>query len=186
MFCPNCGAKLNGNEDFCPNCGTNLSNVKNLNAKQESLSQPKKTKNTKLLIIVIISLLIVALVVFILLFTRKKDNSKYGNIKSASIDELMEMSSVYNFDKFSNKKLPSIISKSKSKNRENGDLYYKEIKNSKFLTKNTFYRKKNFSLNKNSATTNKTGIEAFYVGNIIKYLWRYESKTGLEDIKKEA
>ena len=35
-----------------------------------------------------------------------------------------------------------------------------------------------------SATTNKTGIEAFYVGNIIKYLWRYESKNGLEDIKK--
>ena len=87
---------------------------------------------------------------------RNLANSKYGNIKSASIDELMEMSSVYNFDKFSNKKLPSIISKSKSKNRENGDLYYKEIKNSKFLTKNTFYRKKNFSLNKNSATTNKT------------------------------
>ena len=87
---------------------------------------------------------------------RNLANSKYGNIKSASIDELMEMSSVYNFDKFSNKKLPSIISKSKSKNRDNGDLYYKEIKNSKFLTKNTFYRKKNFSLNKNSATTNKT------------------------------
>ena len=35
-----------------------------------------------------------------------------------------------------------------------------------------------------SATINKTGIEAFYVGNIIKYLWRYESKNGLEDIKK--
>ena len=35
-----------------------------------------------------------------------------------------------------------------------------------------------------SATTNKTGIEAFYVGNIIKYLWRYESKNVSEDIKK--
>ena len=35
-----------------------------------------------------------------------------------------------------------------------------------------------------SATVNKNGIEAFCVGNIIKYLWRYEDKNGIEDINK--
>lgn len=35
-----------------------------------------------------------------------------------------------------------------------------------------------------SATVGKVGIEAFYVGNVIKYLWRYEKKNGLEDVKK--
>lgn len=35
-----------------------------------------------------------------------------------------------------------------------------------------------------SATIGKTGIEAFCVGNIIKYLFRYENKNGLEDVKK--
>lgn len=35
-----------------------------------------------------------------------------------------------------------------------------------------------------SATVNKTGIEAVCVANIIKYLWRYEDKNGIEDVKK--
>lgn len=35
-----------------------------------------------------------------------------------------------------------------------------------------------------AATINKKGIEAVCVGNIIKYLWRYEGKNGLEDVKK--
>ena len=35
-----------------------------------------------------------------------------------------------------------------------------------------------------AATVNKQGIEAVCVSNIIKYLWRYESKNGLEDVKK--
>lgn len=35
-----------------------------------------------------------------------------------------------------------------------------------------------------SATVGKTGIEAACVANVIKYLWRYEDKNGLEDIKK--
>ena len=35
-----------------------------------------------------------------------------------------------------------------------------------------------------SATVNKNGVEAFCVGNIIKYLWRYEDKNGIEDINK--
>ena len=35
-----------------------------------------------------------------------------------------------------------------------------------------------------AATVNKVGIEAFCVGNAIKYLFRYENKNGLEDIRK--
>lgn len=35
-----------------------------------------------------------------------------------------------------------------------------------------------------SATVHKTGLEAFCVGNVIKYCWRYEAKNGLEDVKK--
>lgn len=35
-----------------------------------------------------------------------------------------------------------------------------------------------------SATIGKSGIEAVCVANIIKYLWRYEEKNGIEDIKK--
>ena len=35
-----------------------------------------------------------------------------------------------------------------------------------------------------SATIGKSGIEAVCVANIVKYLWRYEEKNGLEDVKK--
>lgn len=35
-----------------------------------------------------------------------------------------------------------------------------------------------------AATVNKTGIEAVCTSNVIKYLWRYEAKNGLEDVKK--
>jgi len=35
-----------------------------------------------------------------------------------------------------------------------------------------------------AATSGKTGVEAFNVGNVIKYLWRYELKNGVEDVKK--
>ena len=35
-----------------------------------------------------------------------------------------------------------------------------------------------------AATVNKPGIEAVCTANIIKYVWRYESKNGLEDLKK--
>jgi len=35
-----------------------------------------------------------------------------------------------------------------------------------------------------AATVNKTGIEAVCTANTIKYLWRYESKNGVEDVKK--
>ena len=35
-----------------------------------------------------------------------------------------------------------------------------------------------------SATVGKVGIEAFCVGNAIKYLFRYDEKNGIEDIKK--
>lgn len=35
-----------------------------------------------------------------------------------------------------------------------------------------------------SATIGKSGIEAVCVANVIKYLWRYEEKSGIEDVKK--
>lgn len=35
-----------------------------------------------------------------------------------------------------------------------------------------------------SATVGKTGIEAVCVANVVKYLWRYEEKNGMEDVKK--
>lgn len=37
-----------------------------------------------------------------------------------------------------------------------------------------------------AATVGKTGIEAFCVGNAIKYLFRYETKNGIEDARKAA
>ena len=35
-----------------------------------------------------------------------------------------------------------------------------------------------------AATVGKTGIEAACVANVIKYLWRYEAKNGVEDCRK--
>lgn len=36
-----------------------------------------------------------------------------------------------------------------------------------------------------SATIHKQGLEAVCVANVIKYLWRYESKGGLQDLLQE-
>jgi len=35
-----------------------------------------------------------------------------------------------------------------------------------------------------AAVKGKSGIEASLVGNVIKYLWRYELKSGVEDVQK--
>ena len=35
-----------------------------------------------------------------------------------------------------------------------------------------------------AATIHKAGIEAVCVGNVIKYLWRYEAKGGRQDVQK--
>ena len=35
-----------------------------------------------------------------------------------------------------------------------------------------------------AATVGKRGIEAVCVSNVIKYLWRYEEKNGIEDVRK--
>lgn len=35
-----------------------------------------------------------------------------------------------------------------------------------------------------AATINKAGMEAVCVANVIKYLWRYELKNGVEDVRK--
>lgn len=35
-----------------------------------------------------------------------------------------------------------------------------------------------------AATVGKNGIEAVCTANAIKYLWRFEAKNGIEDVKK--
>ena len=35
-----------------------------------------------------------------------------------------------------------------------------------------------------TATVGKTGIEAVCTANVIKYVWRYEEKNGVEDLRK--
>lgn len=35
-----------------------------------------------------------------------------------------------------------------------------------------------------AATVGKRGIEAVCVANVVKYLWRYEEKNGIEDVRK--
>ena len=35
-----------------------------------------------------------------------------------------------------------------------------------------------------SATKNLSGTDSYYVGNIIKYIWRFQHKNGIEDLKK--
>ena len=35
-----------------------------------------------------------------------------------------------------------------------------------------------------AATVGKRGIEAVCVANVIKYLWRYEEKNGIDDVRK--
>jgi hypothetical protein len=35
-----------------------------------------------------------------------------------------------------------------------------------------------------AATVNKIGIEAVCVANVIKYLWRFEYKGGIDDVRK--
>ena len=35
-----------------------------------------------------------------------------------------------------------------------------------------------------AATVGKKGTEAICVANVIKYLWRYENKDGIKDVKK--
>lgn len=33
-------------------------------------------------------------------------------------------------------------------------------------------------------TAGNEGVEAYYLGNILKYLWRYKGKNGIEDLRK--
>ena len=36
----------------------------------------------------------------------------------------------------------------------------------------------------NAVTSDLSGADAYYVGNIIKYVWRYNHKNGVEDLRK--
>lgn len=51
MFCPNCGNKLNGNEEFCSNCGNRLTVLKESNRNEPATTQSeimsKKIKKIK-------------------------------------------------------------------------------------------------------------------------------------------
>ena len=73
-------------------------------------------------------------------FAKNKD----GGYKDKNRDELKEMNTVYNYEKVAGRKLP-MISKKKGVNKQKvaTDLYFQEIKNSKFLTKSQFYKKGN-------------------------------------------
>ena len=70
--------------------------------------------------------------------------NKEGGYKDKNRDELKEMNTVYNYEKVAGRKLP-MISKKKGVNKQKvaTDLYFQEIKNSKFLTKSQFYKKGN-------------------------------------------
>ena len=35
-----------------------------------------------------------------------------------------------------------------------------------------------------AVTSDLIGVDAYYVGNIIKYVWRYNNKNGIEDLRK--
>ena len=46
MFCPNCGNKLNGNEDFCSNCGSKMPEIIEPNIATNEVNQPQQTDAT--------------------------------------------------------------------------------------------------------------------------------------------
>ena len=46
MFCPNCGNKLNGNEDFCSNCGNKMSVVKEQTIDTNEVNSPRQADYT--------------------------------------------------------------------------------------------------------------------------------------------
>lgn len=67
MFCPNCGNRLNGNEDFCPNCGFNIRMaIKNTPKKENIKKEPFIKRNKKLLLILTFIIIIISL--FLILF----------------------------------------------------------------------------------------------------------------------
>lgn len=42
MFCPKCGSKLNGNEDFCSNCGNKMQEAYKQNNSVNEVNQPQQ------------------------------------------------------------------------------------------------------------------------------------------------
>ena len=46
MFCPKCGNKLNGNEDFCSNCGNKMTETVEQNNNANEVNQPQQTSAT--------------------------------------------------------------------------------------------------------------------------------------------
>ena len=61
MFCPNCGNRINGNEDFCPNCGFNIRMaIKNTPKKENIKKEPFIKRNKKLLLILTFIIIIIS------------------------------------------------------------------------------------------------------------------------------
>jgi len=110
MFCPNCGNKLNGNEEFCASCGNNVNNNKQNLTMSEKMNQNSKEFITPLInkiksfivkyrkqLIISCSIIVVLLTGFILFnkfydFTKISWIEDYGDYKleytSANIIEL--------------------------------------------------------------------------------------------------
>ncbi len=96
MFCPNCGNKSTGEEDFCSNCGTNLKEIEqvsieannNLQNIDENIVQKKIISDKKIFSkknIIILGCLIIAIIISVLIVinltgkkTSKEDNKLYS------------------------------------------------------------------------------------------------------------
>ena len=65
MFCPKCGTKLQGNEDFCSNCGANLKESKEALNTNKSKTKPDFSKYKKTIIIASLTIVVIIVGIFI-------------------------------------------------------------------------------------------------------------------------
>lgn len=65
MFCPKCGTKLQGNEDFCSKCGANLKESKEALNTNNSKTKPDFSKYKKTIIIASLTIVVIIVGIFI-------------------------------------------------------------------------------------------------------------------------